>query len=437
MNKKSTFRSVANNYLTHLEKNRGITLIALVVTIIVLLILAGISIIMLTGDNGVVTNASKSAVTNAYYGAEEQVTLAYSAIMTQIMSETVKNGTYDATTAKNTKILAQIVEKDLNDKNKWIVDGTEAGVIKIRYIDTRIDQGAIDSTSNPQVPRQEGQVDYVIQLQSQNSNLSTDVSKLEIKGPINWEKAKANAVKHPDQSSTNGDIGIGTDGESVNMDLWTYSVINENEIGLYRSETTECGIRKSAAYSNSNIVNGKIIGKVPQWIKIDGQDEFYEVTSMESTFSYCSNLQTMPEIPSAVSTLSYTFENSGLTSVVIPENITRLEWGSFSHCSMLSNVELSENLILVGGFGFCSNLTNIVIPEGPTEISSGAFQNCTSLTNVTIPKSVTKIGSGAFYYLPALINITYNGTKEEWGNVQKNDSFIMCPVICTDGVYGE
>ena len=34
-----------------LKRNKGITLIALVVTIIVLLILAGISISMLTGEN--------------------------------------------------------------------------------------------------------------------------------------------------------------------------------------------------------------------------------------------------------------------------------------------------------------------------------------------------------------------------------------------------
>ena len=34
------------------ERENGITLIALVITIIVLLILAGVSIAMLTGDNG-------------------------------------------------------------------------------------------------------------------------------------------------------------------------------------------------------------------------------------------------------------------------------------------------------------------------------------------------------------------------------------------------
>ena len=42
------------------EKNNGITLIALVVTIIVLLILAGVSISMLTGNNGIITQAQKA-----------------------------------------------------------------------------------------------------------------------------------------------------------------------------------------------------------------------------------------------------------------------------------------------------------------------------------------------------------------------------------------
>ena len=43
-----------------LKKQGGITLIALVITIIVLLILAGVSISMLTGDNGIITQAQKA-----------------------------------------------------------------------------------------------------------------------------------------------------------------------------------------------------------------------------------------------------------------------------------------------------------------------------------------------------------------------------------------
>ena len=43
-----------------MKKNKGITLIALVVTIIVLLILAGISINMLTGQNGILNMTSRA-----------------------------------------------------------------------------------------------------------------------------------------------------------------------------------------------------------------------------------------------------------------------------------------------------------------------------------------------------------------------------------------
>lgn len=39
---------------------KGITLIALVVTVIVVIILAGVSISMLTGQNGILDNASKA-----------------------------------------------------------------------------------------------------------------------------------------------------------------------------------------------------------------------------------------------------------------------------------------------------------------------------------------------------------------------------------------
>ena len=41
-----------------LKQKNGITLIALVITIIVLLILAGISISMLSGDNGILQKAT-------------------------------------------------------------------------------------------------------------------------------------------------------------------------------------------------------------------------------------------------------------------------------------------------------------------------------------------------------------------------------------------
>ena len=89
---------------------RGITLIALVITIIVLLILAGISIMMLTGENSIL-NRSTQAKEDTIIGQEkEAITIAYSGALTdekggevsdtKFTSELVKNGN-DAKAKKN------------------------------------------------------------------------------------------------------------------------------------------------------------------------------------------------------------------------------------------------------------------------------------------------------------------------------------------------
>ena len=58
------------------RRERGITLIALVITIIVLLILAGISIGAITGDNGIINQAQKSKNDTEYSQWEEQIDVA-------------------------------------------------------------------------------------------------------------------------------------------------------------------------------------------------------------------------------------------------------------------------------------------------------------------------------------------------------------------------
>ena len=55
------------------KENKGITLIALVITIIVLLILAGVSIATLTGENGLLTRAGEAKTETKKAGAQEKV----------------------------------------------------------------------------------------------------------------------------------------------------------------------------------------------------------------------------------------------------------------------------------------------------------------------------------------------------------------------------
>ena len=73
-----------NFYLRKKLKNtKGITLIALVVTIIILLILAGVSIAMLTGNNGVLTQGKRAKEETEIAEEKEAISLAMNALKIQ------------------------------------------------------------------------------------------------------------------------------------------------------------------------------------------------------------------------------------------------------------------------------------------------------------------------------------------------------------------
>ena len=70
-------------------RNKGITLIALVITIIVLLILAAVSIATLTGENGILTRANDSKTQTEIGEEEEAIRLAYNGVMADNLGDGV------------------------------------------------------------------------------------------------------------------------------------------------------------------------------------------------------------------------------------------------------------------------------------------------------------------------------------------------------------
>ncbi len=60
-----------------MRNQKGITLVALVITIIVLLILAGVSISLVLGNNGVLTQASQAVITNEKATIEQDMDMAF------------------------------------------------------------------------------------------------------------------------------------------------------------------------------------------------------------------------------------------------------------------------------------------------------------------------------------------------------------------------
>ena len=100
-----------------IKQAKGITLIALVITIIVLLILAGVTISMLTGENGILKQATNAKNATDKSEFEEQVSLAVIAAKT---NNTGSINTSDLETELN-KISGAEITKSANNELPWTV----------------------------------------------------------------------------------------------------------------------------------------------------------------------------------------------------------------------------------------------------------------------------------------------------------------------------
>ena len=122
-----------------MKGNKGITLIALVITIIVLLILAGVSIAMLTGDNSILKRASESSYTNALGAAKDEVALEATRLVTDYYKEVYVNSNNTVSGANATDALNKYVNDRLNtftlpdNANAVTYSCTTGGAITLTY----------------------------------------------------------------------------------------------------------------------------------------------------------------------------------------------------------------------------------------------------------------------------------------------------------------
>ena len=95
---------------------------------------------------------------------------------------------------------------------------------------------------------------------------------------------------------------------------------------------------------------------------------------------------------------SFSFANSRVKSVVIPEGVIAIYDNAFSYCSELETAVLPSSLREIGRQAYisCKKLDSINIPNGVQTIEYQTFGFCISLHSIVIPRSVTKIMDYAF-----------------------------------------
>ena len=315
----------SSNNIAKLKRieNKGITLIALVITIIILLILTGITIGLVTGDNGILAQATRA-----------------------------KKETEKAT--EKEKVILNDYEDKINE-----------------YIE------------------------------------------------LDWNTILANAQKHPEQKESDV-IGVGTDGKAVNMDLWKYTLLDDNTYGLNSEDVFNNqeygGNNEIAIYNNGyigNYKNNRISGTIPTYISSDNGTTWKKVSSLYCTFMNSKELKIAPDIPNTVTNMMNTFY--GCTSLYdvgsIPNSVVNLA-GTFYGCTNLENspiignkVEDMSNTFLNTSIKICPQLPETVnnmqytfansklesintIPNNVINMKA-TFKNCGNLKHVgNIPVNV-------------------------------------------------
>lgn len=104
----------------------------------------------------------------------------------------------------------------------------------------------------------------------------------------------------------------------------------------------------------------------------------------------------------------------------------KIEAWAFYREANLRDFTFPDDVAAIEKFAFArSNLSSISIPEGVTRIGYGAFYHCDALSVVVIPDSVTVIEENAFSHTPWLDNWLAGGGEEETTETSESDDFLV------------
>ena len=311
-----------------IQKNvKGITLIALVVTIIVLLILAGVAISLTIGQNGIISRAQEATVIHENASVYEQLQLV---VLDYQMSD-VENST-------ETEILSKLKEDGyVNEDNTLNIE---------RLMGRRLNTGR-GSLENGDV--------YVLEQREETaSSVTSDVG-----GDLKYY-----LIYYGENNSTSTNLGLAFEGkeelEPTDPSLFVvseYGAISLKDFDKYYSGNTEWTIE--------NLV-------IPR--EVNGR----EVKFITSTLVKGHNIPSIQKnlksviIPDTVLAIGYqAFEKcSSLETVKLSNNIKEIEIEAFSGCKSLTEIEIPASITEIGANAFkdCDNLTKIYINRPLEEI---------------------------------------------------------------------
>ncbi|MBR3134374.1 MAG: leucine-rich repeat domain-containing protein [Clostridia bacterium] len=376
------------------KRNSGITLVSLVVTIIVLLILAGISI-RLASNNGII---GKSKTAKEIADKTDVIEVA----QLDIMKVRVKNG-------------GSLSEQELIDiltSSDYHTEGT---------LSDNDEESVLDKI-----------------LTTKDGKYQIRVSEI-YDGKLTKSAPSLASLKTKVEKQSE-DCMIDEDGNIIPISVWRYIITGEDTCIIEGYEDQDYGGAAGNAYSGE-IIEGHLEYDIPVFIKENNRT--YKVNGLGLGALWCLSIEDI-EIPNTIETIGqevfsgcnklksidikenvreigrYSFSGcSSLTEVNLPSSLKEISEGMFNRCSNLETIEIPKSVEVIRhrAFIYCENLKNVELPDNLRMIEGQAFWDCKKIEELIIPEKVEGIGYSAFAYCNSISEITIPNsvtTMQEW-----------------------
>ena len=423
-------RKITENKIAKLiiRNKKGITLIALVITIIVLLILAGVSIAMLTGTNGILTQAQKAKMTTELSSYKEQLELYKTEKLSEnrdFLESTLTVGkeslTYNTQPEGETGNIKTVIP---SIKDEYI-DKVE--IIKGSLLINTQDKNEIEIAKSLGIAA--NPYDIVNgELLSSNGNLLLMDETGTLTIPDSVTKIGEGAFANLDGLKTiiiPGTVKeIGANAFSFNQTLETV-VMQEGVEKIGESAFYECGKLKNVVFPNSLLkIGGMGFYHCYSLTQVELPDKIEEIKGY--CFHECINLKSL-KLPSNLKVIGYSaFNRTKISEIKIPETVNKIEDYAFNGCSNLESIDLTgnskyiyengmlmpveKNKVLFISSKYMKSITTFTIPEGITNFDIG-ITSYTNINKIIIPATLVSLGEGIFPKTITEVEVTEGNSK--------------------------